>query len=329
MRPVAPKESTQMPRDVKIIKNFLAELAKAKAVTDQYPRTDLATKMFLESMDAHEERLKEELKAALWLEAQSDLELSLSGSSVKEHSLEVDILTRFLRLVQNIWFSMAESITGSEISRTGFSNNLIEENALFVKGFFPSSFTIHLSYSEKHALQSTPIDDNNTNAKAEDALLSLLTGYGKEFESQALSQSPELRRHYINLLTFLTDNNLCVAARTRKHPFAVKMTAKEAEERKSILNTTHDDYKNTNTAERVVIEGILVMYDMSKQRFKISDEKVTYRGFVSAEATEDLRKLALGSKVKAELLVTTDNKHSKRPNYTLLSLRNAGQRSWE
>jgi hypothetical protein len=60
--------NTQKPRSVAIIKAQLADLAKAIASTERSFRPDDSSKLFLDSIDAHEAELKEELKAAEWLE---------------------------------------------------------------------------------------------------------------------------------------------------------------------------------------------------------------------------------------------------------------------
>jgi hypothetical protein len=67
----------KLPRSVEIIKRQIADLAKVKASSEHDYKVDFASSLFFDVMDSHEEGLKEELKAAEWLESQSDVELAL------------------------------------------------------------------------------------------------------------------------------------------------------------------------------------------------------------------------------------------------------------
>jgi hypothetical protein len=68
------KYQNEIPRSVEIIKKQLADLAKVKAISDYNANIDFASRIFLDSMNSHEQDLIEELKAAELLETKSDIE---------------------------------------------------------------------------------------------------------------------------------------------------------------------------------------------------------------------------------------------------------------
>ncbi|MDR1050061.1 MAG: hypothetical protein LBP95_03085 [Deltaproteobacteria bacterium] len=82
----------QMPRPIELIKEHLEDLAALEAIGNFDILNDPATCAAYKSLKFQEEEVKEELKAAEWLESQSDVELSLEGPSVVNHSVSVNIL---------------------------------------------------------------------------------------------------------------------------------------------------------------------------------------------------------------------------------------------
>lgn len=74
------------PRSVEIIENQLRELCEVKKSINYDVEFDFATQLLVDSIDAHENDLKEELKAAKWLDLQYDMELSLEGLPIDSGS---------------------------------------------------------------------------------------------------------------------------------------------------------------------------------------------------------------------------------------------------
>jgi hypothetical protein len=309
---------SQIPRDVETIKKQLDDLAKVKATSDCNLRVDFASSLFLDSMDAHEKELKEELKAAEWLQTKLDLELSLIGSSVKEHTLQANVLGKLLEQVQNIWLAIAEMTTGSKSSLGRFPKDLIKKNILRVKCFVPSSFAIHFLFDKEYA-ENSLFDTANDKTDEENLFVSLFSQDVEDNELDSFSLSTRLNSYYTDLLTLLAEQNITISTRTKQHPFAVNMTPQAARERKDYIKYALTDLTEEKE-ENIFIEGILVMGDIQKNIFTIIDETTIYRGQVSVEGADGLKKFTLGSKVGANLLVTRVNEDSARPSYTLLSL---------
>jgi hypothetical protein len=69
--------NNQIPRSALIIKRQLAELAEVRDSANYKVVFDSATKAEFDFLDVHENELKEELKAAEWLETKSDIEYVL------------------------------------------------------------------------------------------------------------------------------------------------------------------------------------------------------------------------------------------------------------
>jgi hypothetical protein len=69
-------KQAKIPRSVEIIKSQLHDLAEVMASVDydKIVKSDTATQFFLESMQSHEDELKEELKAAEWMKKNFDIE---------------------------------------------------------------------------------------------------------------------------------------------------------------------------------------------------------------------------------------------------------------
>jgi hypothetical protein len=308
--------SQQMPRPVYVIKEQLDDLAQILANGDYDPLYDQATLAVFESIQFQENELKEELKAAEWLESQSDVELALEGPSVVNHSVSVNILSKFLDKVQKLRLAAAEFASGAASGRGRFSNSLIQENQLMVECFNPSSFAIHFTYLKTNT--DNTLFENNNGRLGEDIFLSLLSGDTNSKEDCVPSMSPRLFSYYQDFLTLLAEENLTISTRTKNHPYSIKMTPENARNKKLVINYNLAEPKE----ETIEIEGILVMGDLKNNSFCIDSGSTLYRGHVSADGVEGLKNFTLGSIVKANLLVTSSFEESSKPNYLLLAVIN-------
>jgi hypothetical protein len=304
-----------MPRSVEIIKEQIEDLDDILSSVNYEIEFDSPTKAFINSMKYQRTRLDDELKAAEWLETQSDIELVLDGSSIVEHSLPVNILGKLLDQVQKLFFATAEIADGAINSRGRFQNNIIKNNKLMVKCFIPSSFAIHFTYANE--LITSTLFDNTNERPGEKIFLSLLSGDTDIDELNASLISPRIHNYYNDFLSFLAENDLTIRTRTKNHPYSVVITPEKVKERKEFFDYTFSEPKE----EEISIEGILVMGDIKNNSFAINVESTIYRGQVSEEGVIGLKKFPLGSKVQANILVTAVNEDVGQPNYTLLSLK--------
>ncbi|MDR1013220.1 MAG: hypothetical protein LBL38_03025 [Lactobacillales bacterium] len=307
----------QMPRPIELIKEHLEDLAALEAIGNFDIPNDPATCAAYKSLKFQEEEVKEELKAAEWLESQSDVEFALEGPSVVNHSISANILSKFLDKVQKLRLAAAESAGGAASGRGRFSKSLIQDNQLMVKCFNPSSFAVHFIYFKSNTANIS--FEHNNDRLGEDIFLSLLSGDTNSEEDCVPSMSPRLYSHYQDFLTLLTENNVTISTRTKNHPYPIKMTPENARDKKLVINYNLTEPKE----ETIEIEGNLVMGDLKNNSFCIDADSTLYRGHVSADGVEGLKSFALGSIVKANLLVTTSIDESSKPNYLLLTLNKA------
>jgi hypothetical protein len=311
------KNLNKIPRSVTIIKEQLADLAKVMNSINYNIEFDFATKATLASLRVHEEELNKELKAAEWLENHYDLELTIEGAIVAEHAIPMNFLSKLLDKVQKLRLASAEIASGSFRDSGRFTNKLWEKNQFMVECFTPSSFAIQLSYPKD--IQKTLFTNFDLDKHGENLFLSLLSGDNDIEDFATITLSPRLRSYYQDFLSFLAENDVVISTRTKTHPYRVKMTPTNARKRKEIINFTSPTIKE----EEIEIVGILVMGDLKNNSFAIDADESIFRGQVSSDGSEGLKRFALGSKVKAKLLITTVTDDSGRSSYTLLSLNDA------
>jgi hypothetical protein len=306
----------QMPRSVGIIKEQLADLSKVINSYDHNLSKDFVSKLFLDSIEAHEAELKEELEAAQWLEKPYDMELTLAGPSVVKHSIPVNILSKLLDQVQKLRLATAQIAEGTYRDSGRFSNKLLEQNKLMVECFNPSSFTIQLTYAHENQISLFPNSD--TVRPGEDLFLTLLSSETDFEDFKTVTMSPKFRSYYQDFLSFLSKNNVMISTRTKNHPYSVQMSPDNARDRKKLLNFT---LKSEQSKKEEGIDGKLVMGDIKNNLFNIEGDTGNIKGQVSEKGIEDLKMVSLGSKVHAKLLVTTSTEDAGQPSYTLLSLK--------
>ncbi|MDR1873279.1 MAG: hypothetical protein LBS60_15385 [Deltaproteobacteria bacterium] len=305
----------QIPRSVDIIKKQLADLAKVIAVSDHNYRPDFASELFLASIDAHEVELKEELKAAEWLEKNCDVELFLSGQVVVEHSIQIDFLAQLMNIIHNLRTTTANIAIKESNNKTRLAKKLKNQNLLMVERFNPSSFAIQLSYmtSPKPSLLS----DLNEERPGDSLFLSLLSDETRTIDYKIITSSPKLLNHYLQFLNLLIRNNVTIITRTKAHPFPTKITTQTAINR---IKNIDNNIIHSDKEKIIEIDGILVMVDIKNNCFNIESNNKFFKGQVSEKVANELRVVNLGSKVKAQLLVKAKTKNLEQDNYELLSL---------
>jgi hypothetical protein len=183
-----------------------------------------------------------------------------------------------------------------------------------VECFNSSSFAIHFIYLKINT--DNTLFKNNYDRLGEDIFLSLLSGDINTKEDCIPSMSPRLFSYYQDFLPLLAEENLTISTRTKNHLYHMKITTKNAKDRKLVIN-----YNFTKPKEETIeIEGILIMGDLKNNYFCIYADSTLYRGHVSADEIDGLKNFALGTRVKAKLLLTTYPEESIKSSYLLLTL---------
>jgi hypothetical protein len=304
-----------MPRSVEIIKEQLADLENLiSAPKDK--NIDLPTSLFLDSLEYHKQELLEELKTAEWLESHFDIEVILSGSYVKDHSVPASFFSKFIDQFQKLRYATAENASGSTFFRSQFSKKLLTKDELLIKALTPSSFSIQFNYAKYHL--SHNLFNNNIERPGEALFLSLISGEDDSIDLDFTSMSPRLLVYYCKFLNIITDNNIIIRTRTRNHPFSVKMTPDNAKELKQLIDYNSSTFKHFE--EEISIQGILMMGNLKKQSFMIQTESNTYSGQISQNGIIKIKLIPLGTNVLAKLLATSPSEESDKYSYILLSI---------
>jgi hypothetical protein len=304
-----------MPRSVDIIKEQLADLEKLISAPED-KNIDFPTRTFFDSLDYHKQELLEELKAAEWLENQADMEFTIDGSSVKEHSVSAFLLSKFIEQIQKLRYATAENASGSTSLRGRFTKNLLTENEILIKAFTPSSFGIQMKYAKDHF--SHDLLSDNKERPGETLFLSLLSGDDDSDDLDFTSMSPRLQDYYREFLNLVTDNNIIIGTRTKNLPFSVKISPDSARELKQLIDYNPSTLKPVE--EEISIEGILMMGNLKKQSFMIQSESNSFTGQISESGIIGLKLIPLGANVFAKLLVTYPSEESDKTTYLLLSI---------
>jgi hypothetical protein len=304
----------QLPRSVKVINHQLDDVIKLISLDIYQSPCDASSQANLLSLKRQEEELKDELKAAEWLERKVDMELTLSGSIVTDHFIPIGFLHKFLEKVQKLRLYTAEIASGIIHQNRTSHKTLLEANQLSVGGFIPSSFAIQLNYVKSLSL----FDTRDYEGSGEKLFLMLLSGDSELSGNNNIFLSHKLRNHYQNFLKFFVNNDAIISTRTTSHPFSVKMTPEMAKTRKRALkNYTISEPKKD---EEIIIDGILTMGDIKKHIFSITTDIKSYNGQVTHDGIIELQRFALGSKVQAKLNIKFSQDDLAKPSYLLISL---------
>ncbi|MDR1486939.1 MAG: hypothetical protein LBT62_02930, partial [Deltaproteobacteria bacterium] len=152
------------------------------------------------AIDSHEAELKEELKAAQWLEKPYDMEMALAGPAVIEHAISMNILSELLDQVQNLRFATAEMACGTYRDGGTFSDKLLKMNQLVVECVTPSSFAIQLKYT--HNGRNSSFFNSDADRPGENLFLTLLSDESDFEDFKTSTMSTCLHSYYQDFLSF-------------------------------------------------------------------------------------------------------------------------------
>jgi hypothetical protein len=200
-----------------------------------------------------------------------------------------------------------------------FPHKLFIEHQLLIKTLIPSPFALHFIHSNKQSYHE--FIDEKKEMVQEDIFLSLLS-CDADFNGLEINVVlPKFFKPYHQLLSLIIDNNFEIRSRTKKHPFSVNITPEIAKARKKFMDYKKQEYENEEVDHEIIVQGILIMGDVYQQTFTIADNDKIYHGNASQAGVDNLKNIALGSKVQAELLFKAHKDKLSKSSYILLSLK--------
>ena len=284
------------PRSTREIKRELADLATVKAKAEAHGTPDFASRIGLQSILGHEQELVEELRAAEMLESGSAAELVFDGDPVRDHTIYAAFLGAMLGKVQQLVNALAQVVTSIPTARAPLPRNIVAENRLLVAGWFPSSFAVRLRLPTREELGQ--LIDPESQAVLE-GLAEMLGEQAPSPQTMEWVSHPRVKKHYYELLDTVAKQGAIVRLRTRRHPYGVMVSARDARDRVDWLDLL------TVEEETLSLFGILVGGNIDSGRFELKVEEEMYRGRVSDAAKARMRQITFGAEVQAKVRVTT------------------------
>lgn len=281
------------PRPSSLIREQLKDLAVAKK---DWSSTDFASEITRLSLERDEQALNEELRAAEMAESEDDAVVLLDGGPVEGTAIQAGFLSTIMTELQHLVYAVAQVRIGRPTDRAAVPSRVVAEHRLLVSTTFASSFGLKLRFSRTDQLKVLPSDDA-------DEVLADVAGMLAEEEQPdsvaSLTRYGRVRRHYELLLEGLAKHNGNLAIRTRKHPFAARMSAGQARDRQQWLELLGE------SQQEMEVEGILAGGNTESSRFELLVEDERYKGHASSRAVDQMKSITFGAAVAAKLIVIT------------------------
>ncbi len=295
------------------IEQRLQELTQIKAEMKPI-EGDFAAAWSFTSLEAFEEQLQKEAKAARLVENKYALEISLTGDPVNDHAVNIKFFGSLLVYAQDVLNAIAYSLTGGRQTR----RNLIPRNRLALAATGPGSFAASFTLPETVEQETLPLD--LPEAETPLGLLSaLLDGTIDIEDNSEVLTNPQVKAKYSQLISLLARDGASVSVYTQSNPMGVKLSAKEARDRREWLELLR------STVEEKTLSGTLVGGNIETGRFEIKSDQTTIRGRASDYATKQIRNIHLGAEVTATVEVTTatheESNFIPKTSYFLKSIR--------
>ena len=274
-------------RSLDEIRTQLTELREAKADLAPLAAISLAARLTLASLEANESALETEELAAVLVRDGHTLEVKLEGEAVIGHTIEAaflsDVLGRFQRLLDGV----AQARDGQATRAGRVPANVRGSVRMMVAAMVPGSFAVRVG-----------IPDQADQLFGNDAIESTLALFAPEPEIETflpLMRFPRVKSNFEELAKSLISNKSQFVVRT-KTGSSVLFTAQMAQNRLDWIALVE-------TKENVLeLLGVLVGGNVESKTYVLSVEDEHYRGKVLDTALDELRRVALGSQVRAKLL---------------------------
>lgn len=267
-----------------------AELAEAEALADRYPSAATSDPFLAAMRDQNEaevQRLREELRSA----ASGDLQVSLDGKPVEDHSVSLPFLNRVTSELQSVYRSLARSESDDGAARR-------EETGLVLAGTGPGSFRLELRVpgGQMELLRPSLAD------RVMETMLQLLSApvtegaYAAEW-AQRVDESAV--RAVIRLTSALASSGGTTQLRWRSARDEETTVALSATQARSIAAALAGE----TGREILSVTGHLTMAQDDPPRVKIQTQIDEHRADVKDESLLDDVKELLFGEVTAEIVV--------------------------
>lgn len=260
------------------------------------PPGDFAAQLQWDEWEGHRRELEIELESACREElAEADLQLAISGEPVFQHDIMAGFLGSVLGKAQSLINALAQAVEQKPTGRGNIANNLVEDYRLLVAGTFPSSFGLRLRLHSHNELGRLRLSQTDSVLNQFCTLLDPNLGQTELVKAVASSR---VRTHYYDLVEIIGKAGAQVTVRTRTRLAGVKITAKQARDRATWMDSL------TESTNILPLEGIITGGSIATDKFELQVGEEFYRGRTSPEARTQMQDLKLGEHVKAEVIET-------------------------
>lgn len=277
-------------RPVSEVTQQLADLASARSALESIDSPDFVTVASLASLTAHEDELKTELAAASLADAGQTMEFVLDGDAVVGHTVEASFLADMLGYFQRMLDGVAEAREGNSRTRGRVAEQIRASVRIMVADFVPGSFGVRLV-----------MPDQPDQLFGDDVLESTLSLFASEPAVEdflPLMRLPRVKANYEAMMKSLVSHQGKLAITTESR-ISVRFAAETARHRLEWIGLVE------TSQSPIDVSGILVGGDVERRTYVLTVDDVHYRGKVLDIALDELRRVTLGSYVRARLLHVT------------------------
>jgi len=285
------------PRSIEAIKGQLDAFRKGNELFLSFPLDDFASQLASESILAHEDALTDELRAAEVLGSTDDIELSLTGMPVHEHSVAADFLGILLSGLQDLVKLVSFGIKHISLIGEEIPEKVLKESKMMVTGWSASSFTVKIKLPELEGIGAVFSADRRE--KVLRCLEELFWDDASDRELTGLVTKYAIKSTYKKLLRNVATHKATIQLRTKHKPYGIRLTSERAKERITWMDEPEEE---TNS---LILIGQLIGGNLESRQFYLKVGEITYSGKALKEAHEQMRSFKLGDTVKALLKETT------------------------
>jgi len=274
-------------RSLSQIREQLRDLRSAIEQLEEAESRDFAARVTLQSLRAHEHSLKDEEAAAVLVQQGHTLEVVLEGEAVIGHAVEATFLSDVLGRFQRLFDGVAQAREGRSTIAGKVPEDIRAGVRMMVAAMVPGSFAVRIDIPEQA--------DQLFGEDVVEATLGLFAAEPRIESFIPLMRVPRVKHNYEKLAKSLIAHASDFRIQTRSGHSA-QFTAEMAKERLDWIELV-------DTQENVLdVLGILVGGNVESRTYVLAVDEDHYRGRVLDTALDELRRVALGSDVRARLL---------------------------
>lgn len=278
------------------VQQQLNELLEIKQALHEGGDFGFAGQANLESIEAHEAELREELRAAELCECNASADFVLDGEPLRGHEIPAQLLGVFLEKLQALSYAVGQVRMGSTTTRASVPKEVSTANRLYVQpSFVEGSFGFRVRVSDVKE------GDQALESKSEEALQAVCLLLGDDepsAKSLDLLSHSRVKTHYAAIIDLMAKQNVGLSMRHKNRSETMRLNPSQARNRAEWLAQVQVRHE---TIERY---GELVGGNIEQERFELRTGDELIRGSLSSQAKKDLKTFHWGDSVLATLLVT-------------------------